>query len=124
MATHKIIVYGTLRKDQEFHHMLGGAPQIGADVLIGYDMFSVDWYPTILPGKGTVSVECYEIDDNLLEIIDRFEGYFGENHSDNEFERQIIDHERWGRCWIYMKLDSLPQNAIPILSGDWKRRDE
>lgn len=121
---HKIIVYGTLRKDQEFHHMLGGAPQVGAGILLGYDMFSVDWYPTILPGKGSVAIECYEIEDNLLEIIDRFEGFFGFKNPENEFERQEIEHERWGTCWIYLKEDELPPNAFPIVSGDWTKRDE
>lgn len=70
-----VFVYGTLMRGQRAHHLLAGGHCLGAFVLENYAMYHLGRYPGIKPCAGErVYGEVYEVDDNALEQMDRYEG--------------------------------------------------
>lgn len=70
-----IFVYGTLMNGQRAHDRLNGAKYLGKAVLRDYEMFSLGEFPGIQPHLGSSVVgELYEVDEDMLSMIDSYEG--------------------------------------------------
>ena len=72
-VSHRLFVYGTLRAGQIAHGMLAGARFLGRRAAPGYRLVDLGDYPAIVPGEGSVPGELYEVDDETLAAIDRYE---------------------------------------------------
>jgi gamma-glutamylcyclotransferase (GGCT)/AIG2-like uncharacterized protein YtfP len=72
----KLFLYGTLMSGESNHRRLRGARLLATGrTEPRYTLVSLGRYPALLEG-GTTSVagEIYEVDDDLLRALDRFEG--------------------------------------------------
>ena len=77
-----VAVYGSLRKNHYNFNACGEQKYIKTLQLNGYDLFSLGSYPGIVPGKGTLTVELHEVDEDTLRTIRHMElgaGYREEN---------------------------------------------
>jgi gamma-glutamylaminecyclotransferase len=108
-----LFVYGSLLSGQANHRVLSGARFIGtATSEPRYALVDLGPYPGIIDGDAGIVGELYEVDDDHLARIDRFEG--------SAFERREI-LLRGQRAEAYF-LRGSKQHYRRIDSGDWRRR--
>jgi gamma-glutamylaminecyclotransferase len=75
----RVFVYGSLKKGKKLHHYLKNARFLGyAQTVYKYPMIlsKNGWYPYLLDKKNRgyfIKGEVYEINYNLLKILDRLE---------------------------------------------------
>ena len=85
-----IFVYGTLLKGMERFNVLSNSQFIdhGYTEAILYDLGE---YPAITKGNKTVYGELYKIDDEILNVLDRIEGYFPDDLDQSLYIRKEVD---------------------------------
>ena len=66
-------VYGTLMKNQRNHGYLKEARYMDDGVLEGYDMYDLGRYPGIIPSKGEVLGEVYQVTSEIEKQLDYLE---------------------------------------------------
>lgn len=108
MNTHRVFVYGTLMRGLRNHHMMAGAKFCfeTTSLLPAYEM--VQFPSTSSPGNVTpglrrngqscIAGEVFQVDDDLLDILDEFEGV-GE-----EYERGKIMLADGSKAWAYFLI--------------------
>lgn len=110
-------MYGTLKKGGAFHNTLAGSVYLGESLVPNFDMFNYGSYPIIIPGKGTIHVEVYQITPTTFISLDRIEGYPG------YYTRTEVSDLDGRMGWIYLapqhKYEEIRNNYPPILSGNW-----
>ena len=75
MSLNRVFVYGTLMRGQRANDMLKDSKYLGVYCLKDYGMFSCGSYPGIKEMKGDQVIgEVYEIDEEILSNLDRYEG--------------------------------------------------
>lgn len=91
----KIFVYGTLRKGMYNHDLYLKDKNIfkGMGFIKGKLMTLKDKnYPALLlEGDDLILGEIYEVDRNIVDLLDELESYFGENNLDNEYNKIVCD---------------------------------
>ena len=111
-----LAVYGTLKRGQGNHRVLPeGSVLLGTTRLLGWVMYDLGAYPTIVPSedkRDSVFVEVYEVPD--LVSTDYLEGY------PNHYDRKKVDVKLVGEVWVYF-MHSVPKRARNrITSGIWE----
>lgn len=110
----RIIVYGSLRRNQGNSHWMTEAQWLGDHVLDGYELYDLGYYPAVTPGEGCVYCEVYRINSAILAELDDLK------KNGVEYKRQLVQTP-YGSAWMYLYL--LPIDGLPrIESGDWLRR--
>ena len=106
-----LAVYGTLKKGHHNHRVIDDAEYLGACSIEGWAMYSLGYFPCIVPMKlsGRVVVEVYKIPD--LVGTDRLEGY------PNFYDRTKVVTSH-GDAWVYF-MREVPPGASRIKSGVW-----
>lgn len=104
--THKVYVYGTLRPGGTPEHLVPGV------------LYDISWFPGIQLVDGhtdsrRVVCEVLEVDDNRLAGLDRYEGYY-----ENDHERSLYLRVPFEDGWIYVYNQSFDGKTV-IESGDW-----
>ncbi|ONF42907.1 gamma-glutamylcyclotransferase [Marinobacter lutaoensis] len=115
---HQVIVYGTLKRGHDNHHLLARARFLGEDRLTGLTLYNLGPYPgaRLEPSSG-VSVEAYAVDDRTLRALDELEDCFPDRPEQSLYLRQRVA-TRFGPCWVY--LYNRPVRASQrIDSGTW-----
>ena len=118
-----LFVYGTLRKGEKNHYLIRKAECIEQNVYIYGSMYDTGaGYPAIrLDASQKVCGELYRIDDEMLRIVDRLEGYRPERN-ENLYERihiQVFGEDREYEALVYVAGTSLNGLTDCIQSGDW-----
>lgn len=118
MKTKKDAVYGTL---------LVGEPnyQVGADAVsrtpctITGTLYDTGWgFPAFVPDGATeVVAELLEVDEAMMERLDRLEGY--PNLYDRRKVTVSMPDGQDDTAWVYM-MNRLPDRAKVIPVGDWR----
>ncbi|XP_052742835.1 putative gamma-glutamylcyclotransferase CG2811 isoform X2 [Bicyclus anynana] len=119
--THKVFVYGTLKRNEPNHHWLTN-PDHGSGKFLA-EGTTKSKYPLIIgtkynipfllhsPGDGHhVRGEVYEVDDTMLSKLDILEDH------PNYYVREIDDivikldsHEEIVKCWVYFLKNFRPE---------------
>jgi len=77
----KLFVYGTLKKGFRLHYFLNRSKFVGNKELKEFDMYKIDFngltFPYVIPGKGTIKGEVYEVSKKVFEKIKRMESEGG-----------------------------------------------
>ena len=110
----KVFVYGTLKKGFGNHHLLKDASYLGTHITEPkYTMYSMDGFPAVSPiGTTRIIGEVYEITTEILEDLDRLEGYPG------WYSRETII-TKYEPAYIYL-MPNLENTYRPIVeSGEW-----
>jgi GntR family transcriptional regulator/MocR family aminotransferase len=124
-----VAVYGTLRRGERNHPLLGSSELLGSGS-IGGRLFGLPGngerpygYPAFVPGSdGRVVVEVYRLPNAaLLGRLDELEAYDPRDEAGSEYLRRRVPvlegpvHD----AWVYPFAGTLPLTAEPIPSGDW-----
>lgn len=117
-----VFCYGTLRSEESNHHLLSRAVLKESSCWTKGKLYDTgDGYPALIQNdSGKVYGEVYEVDDPLLEKIDRLEGY-QEGRDHNLYDRVLmkITHAQ-GRYEAITYVMRTPEERFKeILSGDW-----
>jgi len=112
----RVFVYGTLLSGEGNHGQLRGArPLAVRRTEPRYTLVSLGPYPALLVG-GTTSVtgEVYDVDDDLLRAIDRFEGV------PSLYRRERIRLLGGESVHGYVLARPRAKSYEVIRSGDWR----
>lgn len=110
----RIVVYGTLRRNQGNSHWMTHAQWLGNYQLEGFRLYNFGHYPGVVPGDGKVLCEVYRIDAVTLGELDELRTKGG------EYKRQLVKTP-YGTAWLYIYQRSVnEQHYIP--DGDWLNR--
>jgi gamma-glutamylcyclotransferase (GGCT)/AIG2-like uncharacterized protein YtfP len=123
-----LAVYGELLSGLDAHQPPGvrGGPLRTGLVLKGSCwipgvLYDVGRYPALVPGRGQVLGELYEVSDpGLFEELDWFETYDSGRQTEPEYVRRLIPLvEPEIEAWVYM-YDRDPGDSPRVESGDWR----
>ncbi len=102
---HRVFVYGTLKRGLRNHHFLETAKFIGeAHTLKPYCMLDGK-FPVLRDAghdRAPVSGEIYEIDDPILETLDKLEDVAGGMYERNEIDVVLRNGGQTGRALVYI----------------------
>jgi gamma-glutamylcyclotransferase (GGCT)/AIG2-like uncharacterized protein YtfP len=121
----RLLVYGTLRKDERAHAALKGAQFITEARVPGFDMFALYGFPGVVENKDNkegIVGEVYDVDENTMSYLDFYEGFVPERPRDSHFVRQIVNvNEEATDLYVYNHdVEGMLAKRIP--SGNWKER--
>ncbi len=111
----KVFVYGTLRKNLSWHHLLENSEFIGNAITEEkYSMYA-DSIPYVIESEKISNIvgEVYLVDEKTFKKLDQLEGH------PNWYQRKkiaVVLKDEKIECWIYFYPNSTGQK---ILSGDY-----
>ena len=120
-TTHKILVavYGSLKKG--FHndvYLERANSFVGSGTISGFEMYGLGGFPMVVPGDGRISVEVYSVSDDVLESLDRLEGF--PHFYDRK--RAVVTYDNSGRqekVWIYFGRPDQVKGSKKVADGIW-----
>jgi len=112
----RVAVYGSLLSGFGNNALLGDSIHIGdGRTQPEFKMFSFGAFPVIAPGKESIEVEVYEVDDQVMRSLDSLEGY------PNFYDRKVIDVDsHLGEAWIYFQDQEFEDRLPHVESGSWR----
>ncbi|MDT4968199.1 MAG: hypothetical protein QOJ64_2936 [Acidobacteriota bacterium] len=118
MNKHFVFVYGTLRRGNPLSMSVRfPASKFIADARVNGYLYDLGAFPGLLLSQAASSVigEVYEVDDETLDQLDRFEA------STNYLRKQVDISLGDGRmmCWTYTPTAEFCSTGTLITSGDW-----
>jgi len=119
---HLVAVYGSLRAGLHNHRLLDNeeSTQLGTFKTPPiYKLFSLGGFPGLhKDGTTEVTVEVYEVSEDVFKSLDRLEGYYPDRLDYSMYVREQIETP-FGDAWIYFyNSDRYSQNKM-VESGDW-----
>lgn len=113
-----VFVYGTLMKERSNNRLLVKQECIGKGLLKGYEMYEVnECYPGIVPcDNGVIMGEVYQIDNQTLKTLDRFEA--DGNLYIRKFEKVIVNDQEI-KAFVYVWNRSV-KGCKKVLEMPWK----
>jgi len=118
MSKHLVFVYGSLRRGGE-NAMSQRFPeaQFVAEARVNGSLYDLGEYPGLLLNESAspVTGEAYEVDDELLKILDDFEAT--SDYRRKQVEIALGTDKRMG--WTYEPNPELCSDRKVITSGDW-----
>lgn len=113
MSTHRVFVYGSLKKGYGNHYLLEGSLAIGpAKLEPKYSMYSLGGFPAVgLDGDTAITGEVYEVDDRTMLRLDNLEGY-------PDFYNRLKVETAHGEAWMYYIEDCSRFSNI-VENGVW-----
>lgn len=114
-----VAVYGSLRRGMSNHqYYLSDSTYKGTFTTEPeYTMHSLSYYPGLKQnGNHSVVMEVYEVYEDVLDSLNRLEGYRpGEKAS---FYDRIEINTPWGKAFTYIYVNELSKDSI-VESGNW-----
>ena len=88
MAMNEIFVYGTLKRSEANHDLLGDSQYLGDyETDPRWGLLNLGAFPAMIPSNKAVKGEVFLVDDDVLEVVDTLEG---------------VDHGLYKRHRIYI----------------------
>lgn len=111
----RFFVYGTLRRGESNHHLLGDALFLGFHrTQARYSMLSMGWYPAVIDdGHTAIHGEVYQISKAHLGRLDQLEDY------PRTYTRRLI-RTPYGQAWMYLYRQPIAPGTPRVIRGDWK----
>lgn len=108
MSSHKVFVYGTLKRGHGNHRLLQDAHFLGEFVTENkWTMYSTGGFPAVVHGDSDyISGEVYEVNDEQFKNLDRLEGY-PTMYTRERIEVDGLDELPWMYVWNY-GVDNMP----------------
>ena len=119
-----VLIYGDCRKGMSYHNIITGSKYLGTDMIYGFQLLDVVGRPMALPDdkKHFVSVERYEITDNIKRKLKRYFSYpriyriistLSPNKEDEKYDDETI------MFYIDPKLSRHSGRGLHVKNGDW-----
>lgn len=119
-----VATYGTLRQNQHNHWRLKNKSVkfLGTfNTDPKYTMHSLGEFPFITEkGNTSIVMEVYEVSEDIKKSLDRLEGYYGENNTNNLYDLSKVTTP-FGEAFVYVINKRFYNNPI-IKSGDWLQK--
>ena len=119
-ASHFVFVYGTLKKNEPNHYVMTSTPGFisNGETLTKYPLVIASKFniPYLLDKAGTGHVikgEVYEVNDDMLKVLDDFEGH-PEYYQRREEPIKLHSSHETKLCWTYF----LPKFKSEMLQLD------
>lgn len=90
---HQIFVYGTLLKGMYNYEIYCSAEHsYRRKAYVDGLLYSLKErrYPALLEGEEKIAGEIHEVSEETARKIDELESYFGEGHSENEYDKKTV----------------------------------
>ena len=120
-----LFVYGTLRKGLRLHHHLRGAVYTH-DARTRGRLYDIGTYPGLLIDSSAdwVTGEVFEVDEQLVSLLDQVEGYKPDSSVHSEYLRREISvynfHHKELKVTTY--IYNRPVLGLSLIgSGDYKK---
>lgn len=111
---HPIFVYGTLKKGEENHFLLSSSDFVCETQTSGkFTLLDLGNYPAVIisPKNYFINGEIYEVDDQILALLDQLEDY------PNYYIRRMIMTQAGVLAWMYYFPNY--NGEVIMDSGDW-----
>ncbi|MBR3179222.1 MAG: gamma-glutamylcyclotransferase [Clostridia bacterium] len=117
--TEPVFVYGTLMQGESAHSRLADAVYAGKAILRGYAVYSVSWYPGIVPEeKEAVLGELYYVSKQMIPGMDEYEG------EGTLYQRKTVTVEtQYGKKEAYAYIYLQKVSGDPIRGGRWAGKE-
>ena len=115
-----VAVYGSLKQGFHNHRWLENAPLFGeAETPAKYTMYDAGRFPYLLEeGNTPIKVELYEVNDLILEGLDRLEGVKSGHYKRSKVETSL------GEATIYVATEETAKQVREyckvVPSGNWE----
>lgn len=111
--THRVFVYGTLKKGNSVRG-LNMFSDRGVDFISDavtteaeYSLYDLGAFPAVtLGGNNRISGEVWEVNDQMMEVLDSIEGY-------PDFYNRVITNTTSGPAWMYYIPDLDNDSGFP-----------
>lgn len=121
-----VFVYGTLRKDDCRSGVLDNYECVAREAYLeGFQLLHLGSFPGIVPGRGRVRGEVYEIDKRCLKQLDTIEGYRADDPKHSLYRREQVqittpEGNSIDEVFTYVfNRQREDREASVIESGDW-----
>ncbi len=117
--THKLAVYGTLKRGFHNHNYLHGAVLLGSTWVPHFGMVKEHNYPAAFRfPERSIFCEVYQINDAILERCDRLEGADAEP---KHYSRDLVKSQGFGEVFIYHQTNKVltPYKDMWFPDGIW-----
>lgn len=120
---HRVFVYGTLKNGESNSLLLWSSQYIGPEVIEGYRMYDLGVYPAIVKTDNKnemVGGEVWEISSGTMEVIDKMEGWKGDNNPQNLYNKDVVQ-TNYGEAFVYsLNIAEHERLNYPIIAdGNW-----
>src|SRR5215831_2349903 len=118
--TTMVFVYGSLLRGERNHSVMRDATFIrAARTAQHYTLYDLGSFPALVAaGTHAVAGEIFEVDEQMLEHLDRFEGH------PRYYRRGPITLERGALVDAYLMTVHQVAGKGVVGSGDWRKRDK
>ena len=115
-----VFVYGTLKRGERSHGLLGDAPFEGAALLSGLELYNLGPFPMGIcnpQASRPISGELYSVTDLQLKALDRFEG------EPRLYRRELRRLSDGREAWVYLGKPRQVRFAPVLSNGCWSGSD-
>jgi gamma-glutamylcyclotransferase (GGCT)/AIG2-like uncharacterized protein YtfP len=125
-TTNLLFVYGTLLQGECNHSWLGNSHLVAERVWVNGFLFNVGCgYPALVVAETDDCVfgEVYEVSADVLALIDHLEGYNGEDHPANQYERITVQVQGAAapiEALTYVYTADKAKRLERLITGDWR----
>lgn len=121
---YKVFVYGTLKTGGSNSTLLWSSRYVGPEVIEGFIMYDLGAYPAVVRTDNKsdmVGGEVWELSDGTMEVIDKLEGWKGENNSSNLYNKEVVQ-TNYGEAFVYsLNIVEPYRLKYPIIEdGNWE----
>ena len=115
-----VFVYGTLKRGERSHGLLGDAPFEGTAVLPGLELYNLGPFPMAIgnpQAQRPINGELYRVTAQQLEALDRFEG------APRLYRRELRCLADGREAWVYLGNPRQVRFAPVLGNGCWSGSD-
>ena len=115
-----VFVYGTLKRGERSHGLLGDAAFEGTALLSGLELYNLGPFPMAIcnpQASRPISGELYSITAQQLQALDRFEG------APRLYRRELRRLSDGREAWVYLGKPRQVRFAPVLSNGCWSGSD-